>query len=60
MQDETKTEYDDKGRIIYEGRSDGFWERTTYHDFSGTKIVETHYPNGITETEKFVNIKGMG
>lgn len=55
MNYEDKTEYDSKGRIIYEERKDGFWERTTYYDYTGTIIVETHYPNGKTETERFVN-----
>lgn len=50
-----KFEYDDKGRIIYEEHKNGFWERTTYYDSSGMVIVETHYPNGIIETERFVN-----
>ena len=48
-------EYDDKGRIIYEEHSNGFWEKTTYYDYSGTVIVETHYPNGVIETERYVN-----
>ena len=55
MNYEDKMEYDDKGRIIYEEHSNGFWEKTTYYDYSGTVILETHYPNGVTETERYVN-----
>lgn len=43
---------DEKGRIIYEKHSDGYYERNTYHN---DKLVrcETHYSNGQTEVEQF-------
>ena len=43
---------DEKGRIIYEKYSDGYYERNTYRD---DKLVrcETHYSNGHTEVEQF-------
>lgn len=51
---------DCKDRIIYIETEDGFYEHTIYDDINGIKIVETHYTNGIIETEKFINgIMGM-
>ena len=43
---------DEKGRIIYEKYTDGYYERNTYRD---DKLVrcETHYSNGHTEVEQF-------
>ena len=43
---------DEKGRIIYEKYSDGYYERNTYRD---DKLVrcEIHYSNGHTEVEQF-------
>lgn len=52
---------DNKGRIVYMELEDGFREYTKYDDKNNIKIVETHYTNGIIETEKFINGKlGMG
>lgn len=52
---------DDKGRIIYVETEDGFYEYTKYDDKNSIKIVETHYTNGIIETEQFVSgVLGMG
>lgn len=52
---------DDKGRVIYVEAEDGFYEHTKYDDENNIKIVETHYTNGIIETEQFVGgVWGMG
>ena len=47
-----KIEYDEYGRVIYEEHLDGFWENTKY--IGDLKVVETHYSNGIIETERFI------
>ena len=47
-----KIEYDEYGRVIYEEHPDGFWENTKY--IGNLKVVETHYSNGIIETERFI------
>lgn len=41
-------------RIIYEKRDDGFEENTEYYDDGSIKRVETHYPQGQIEIERFV------
>lgn len=51
MNDVIKDEY---GRIIYEKRDDGFEEMTEYYEDGSIKRVETHYPNGQIEIERFV------
>ncbi len=41
-------------RIIYEKRDDGFEEVTEYYDDGSIKKIETHYPKGQIEIERFV------
>lgn len=48
--------YDELGRIILIERPDGFREETEYLDKIKRKIVRTHYPNGVEETERFGSI----
>lgn len=44
---------DEYGRVIYEERDDGFYEFTSYYDDGTIKKVETHYPRGQVEIERF-------
>lgn len=43
---------DSEGRIIYISRDDGYEETTTYND-DGSYKIETIYPNGRKEIERF-------
>lgn len=43
---------DSEGRIVYEERSDGFVEKSTYTDGQLAR-QETRYPNGITEIDHY-------
>ena len=43
---------DSEGHIVYEERSDGFVEKSTYIDGQLTR-QETRYPNGITEIDHY-------
>lgn len=49
---EDKIEKDELDRVIYQERSDGFREYITYNE-DGSKKIETHYPDGQIEIEKF-------
>ena len=48
--------FDELGRIILIQRSDGFREETEYSSDGKRKIVRTHYPNGLNETERYGSI----
>ena len=44
---------DSEGRIVYMSREDGYEEITTYN-IDGSYKVDTIYPNGRKETERFM------
>lgn len=46
-------EFDNNGNLILEKRPDGFEERFTYYDDGKIATVETKYPNGIIERERY-------
>ena len=49
-------QWDEFGRIILIQRPDGFREETEYSNDGNRKIVRTHYPNGLDETERYGSI----
>ena len=53
MDYEDRIEKDSEGRVIYESRKDGFEEHTTYYDNGKVATIETKYPNGIVEHERY-------
>jgi YD repeat-containing protein len=46
-------EFDKDGNLVLEKRPDGFEERITYYDNGKIATVETKYPNGIIECERY-------
>ena len=50
----TKMEKDINGNILYEARSDGFYEENTYTSKGKLVYCTTHYSNGLTECEQYV------
>jgi len=46
-------EFDNNGNLILEKRPGGFEERITYYDDGKIATVETKYPNGIIECERY-------
>lgn len=53
MSYEDKIIKDNLGRIIYQERSDGFYENIEYYDNGNIKKIETHYPDGKIEIERY-------
>lgn len=45
------------GRVIHEKREDGFEEFIEYYDSGNIKKIETHYPAGQIEIERYVDNK---
>ena len=51
--EETIIERDENNNITYEKRPDGFEEKRTYYENGKLATVDTKYPNGLVEHERY-------